>query len=314
MFSIIIPLYNKSPYIQRALDSVLNQSFEDYEVIVVNDGSTDGGEQKVKDFQDKVTLIHQANQGVSVARNTGIAESKYPWIAFLDADDFWHIDYLRLVAQAISENPDVGMIGTHYDSFALEENPALKCFWIQNYFKTAIHNTLFFTSATVLKKEFFDKNPGFDPQLKLGEDIDLWLRASLYFGNGVYIQNTLVYYEREDPQQATKKRYSLDQTLIPKILSETYFMDAHRDSTNQAEYFEAFKIKWVYFNLFPYCRLYENRMDVAKVLHQLPTFRYFLVAFFYRLPFWMFSSLMKAPGIQKLFRDYLKFCFRYIYT
>mgnify|MGYP003661299564 CR=1 FL=1 len=95
MFSVIIPLYNKKHYVSRAIDSVLNQTFQDFEVIVVNDESTDGGVELVKEkYGEQVHLLNQKNQGVSVARNTGIEQAQFPYIAFLDADDYWHSDFL----------------------------------------------------------------------------------------------------------------------------------------------------------------------------------------------------------------------------
>ena len=88
--SVIIPLYNKSQYIARTLDSVLAQTFQDYEVIVVNDGSTDDGPRIVRQYRDpRLRLVSQENRGLSGARNRGIAESRTDWVAFLDADDEW---------------------------------------------------------------------------------------------------------------------------------------------------------------------------------------------------------------------------------
>lgn len=86
--SIIIPLYNKAPYIKRALDSVISQTIQDFEVIVVNDGSTDGGEHIVEGYSDaRIHLVHQKNKGVSAARNRGVSLAKSNMVAFLDADD-----------------------------------------------------------------------------------------------------------------------------------------------------------------------------------------------------------------------------------
>lgn len=90
MFSIIIPLYNKEKFIKRALDSILNQSFQEFEIIVVNDGSKDNSEEKVKEVSDpRIKIINQVNAGVSAARNRGAEEAQYKYLAFLDADDIW---------------------------------------------------------------------------------------------------------------------------------------------------------------------------------------------------------------------------------
>lgn len=314
MFSVIIPLYNKACYIKRAINSVLNQSFKEIEIIVINDGSTDSGGNTVsKEYGEKVKLIAQANQGVSKARNKGIAVSKYNYIAFLDADDYWHPQYLEFVAKVVSENPQVGIIGCHYDPIKLEESPVHDYFRLENYFKEAVHNTRFFTSATCIKKEFFTYQPGFDPTLKHGEDIDVWLRASLYFGDGIYINNTLVYYGQEDAKQATKKTYHLDHTFIPKILSPDYYANAKKNSNCSIKTFQEFQSKWIYINLIPHYALESNHPLIKKVLSYLPI-KYSLIHYIYKVPASRLKELFAFQTIRKGFRNYLKFCYRFIYT
>lgn len=314
MFSIIIPLYNKSPFIQRAIDSVLNQSFKDYEVIVVNDGSTDGGGELVaKLYGDKVNLINQTNQGVSVARNTGISKAKFDYIAFLDADDYWHPQYLEFVAQVINENPKVSIIGTHYDSHMLAEYPILNYFTLQNYFNQAARNTRFFTSATVLYRSFFHHQEGFDPTLSLGEDIDVWLRASLFFGDGIYIQNTLVYYGQDDGFQATQRPHPIANSLISKILKPDYYSKAIKNSTCIKKEFDNFKYQWVLLSLYPFFSNPDNKNQIKKILDQIPN-KFFPVLIWYKFPFKLLKSHFNKPWAIKIFRNYMKFCFRLIYT
>lgn len=304
MFSVIIPLYNKAPFIRRAIDSVLRQEFEDYEIIVVNDGSTDGGGSLVeKTYGERVKLFNQTNSGVSVARNLGIQQAQFPWIAFLDADDYWHPQYLKLMAQAISENPGIGIFGAHYDSVRLSENPQLKYFLFQDYFKQAVRNTYFFTSATVVKKLFFEKNEGFDPRIKLGEDIDVWLRTSLFFGDGIYINNTMVYYGQEDKARATSKLYKLEETLILKLFDKDYYKASIDKSTCSLKEFIAFRDRWVLFNLYPLIKDQNTKALVNTISN-----KYILVKGFYYFPI-LFSIL----SFKSIFRKYMKFCFRYIY-
>lgn len=111
MFSVVIPLYNKGHTIIETLQSVLAQSFRDFEVIVVNDGSTDEGPEKIEQsFDDRrIRLIHQENSGEGSARNAGLEAALYDWIAFLDADDVWLPGYLSEIDGAIQEFPDAGM-------------------------------------------------------------------------------------------------------------------------------------------------------------------------------------------------------------
>ncbi len=119
MFTVIIPLFNKAPYIQRALDSVLAQSWPADEIIVVNDGSTDGGERIAREQRDpRVRVIDQPNQGVSVARNVGIAAATQPYVAFLDADDEWLPGFFERIREMIGRFPGAGLYGTGFATVA----------------------------------------------------------------------------------------------------------------------------------------------------------------------------------------------------
>ena len=112
MISVVIPLYNKAHTIERTLGSVLNQTFTNFEVVIVNDGSIDNGVEVIKNFTSdpRIRIINQENQGVSVARNRGVAESKMKFIAFLDGDDEWFPDHLEKVIETFKRFPDVGFV------------------------------------------------------------------------------------------------------------------------------------------------------------------------------------------------------------
>ena len=117
-FSIIIPLYNKAPYIQKALESVFAQTFQDFELIVVDDGSKDSSYETAKSIlaRAKVNyqLIHQENTGVSTARDNGVAASHGDYLCFLDADDWWAPTFLEKMDCLIRDYPDAGIYGTNY--------------------------------------------------------------------------------------------------------------------------------------------------------------------------------------------------------
>ena len=114
--SVVIPLYNKGPYIARALNSVLAQTFQDFEVIVVDDGSTDDGAEIVRGFKDlQIRLIQQKNQGVSAARNRGIEAARAEMVAFLDADDEWLPGFLETILRLRRKFPEAGLYGTAYE-------------------------------------------------------------------------------------------------------------------------------------------------------------------------------------------------------
>ena len=117
-FSVVIPLYNKAPYVKKALESVFAQTFRDFELIVVDDGSTDDSLNVAKEVLDASgiyhQLIHQDNAGVSTARNNGVASSNGDYICFLDADDWWAPNFLERMDWLIKEYPEAGIYGVNY--------------------------------------------------------------------------------------------------------------------------------------------------------------------------------------------------------
>jgi len=318
LFSVIIPLYNKAPFIQRAIDSVQKQTVQDFEVIVINDGSTDGGEKLLHSYlSDRIQLINQVNQGVSAARNKGIKQAKFPYIAFLDADDQWHPLYLESIIRAIETHPQVKVFGTSYTTLELSEvietEGGTSDLIFKNYFNQAIRNTYFFTSATVYSREIFEKGISFNPNLSLGEDLDVLFRSILVFGEAFYISNPFVLYGQDDESSEVKKQHAIEHTLIFKIL------DLNDDSVKypvvQSQWleFQIFRKKWVLFNLFQFYQNKSNRFGIETTLSKLGT-TYFLIRPFYYLPFPILSFLFRSELFSSLFRKYMKFCFRYIYS
>lgn len=319
MFSIIIPLFNKKHFIERAISSVINQSFKKFEIIVVNDGSYDGSDDLVKEkFKGQVQLIDQKNQGVSVARNTGIQAAKYEYIAFLDADDLWDANFLLEISNAIIKYPNEGLMGTGYTwinegesieelTKNLKEEIHYKRYSASEYFKQALQSNLIWTSAIVMKKEFFTRHKGFDSKIKFGEDIDVWYRAILHFGGLVFTPKVLAYYSKEDNAAATKRNYYLHQTLIPKILDDGYFPwgDVFQEESIQA--FQDFKIKWVFLRLYPTFKLKENKSQIKEVLKKTKG-KFFCMGIFYRLPFSILHHAFQFRFITNRFNKYLLFC------
>lgn len=189
--SVVIPLYNKAAYIMRAVGSVLAQTKTDFEVIVVNDGSTDGGDKILAACLDpRVRCLSQINSGVSAARNRGIAESKYDYVAFLDADDEWTDDFLETISLLINKYPQAGVYALGHkiiNSFGAVRFP--RCYgiprvpWdgiIPDYFQTAaLGPAPVCASAVCVPKTVLSHVGGFPVLDSLGEDQDLWCRISL---------------------------------------------------------------------------------------------------------------------------------------
>ena len=191
MISIVIPLYNKKDQVSNTIATVLAQTYQDFEVIIVNDGSTDDSVAEVEKVQDsRIRLIHQQNAGVSVARNRGIEASKGDLIAFLDADDEWNPGYLESQYQLFRKYPDCSVFACNYEfrdvegkvtptiirklSFAEEDGI------LTNYFEVAScsHPPLW-TSAIMVKKNAIQAIGGFPVGIKSGEDLLTWARLSI---------------------------------------------------------------------------------------------------------------------------------------
>jgi glycosyltransferase involved in cell wall biosynthesis len=314
MFSIIIPLYNKAHYIIRALESVKAQTFKEYEILVIDDGSSDEGPNLVLNhFGDSVTLISQSNQGVSAARNAGIAKAKFDYIAFLDADDCWHPEYLETIRQGIAYNPNSWIFGCSY-SFNKDDLKSKQGNFesIENYFEKAIRNTLFFTSATVVRKAFFDQNQGFKTFLKRGEDLDVWFRVILQYGNPAYCHDRLVFYEQGDDKSATRRRFSVLESLSSAILLPEYAANEKAYSKEMGNQFSRFREKYVLFNIYPYFNDPINHTAIKQILSRIKG-SYVLVYWFYMLPDFFIQWFLSFSFFRNQFRNYLKFCFRYVY-
>lgn len=183
MFTVVIPLYNKELSIQATIQSVLNQTCQSFEIVVINDGSTDSSAKIVGAINDdRIHLIHQENQGVSAARNRGIKEARYEWIALLDGDDLWEVNHLEEIEKMMQEFPDEKVYVTSFEYS--DKRPMFKhprkntVFKIDNYFKEALKENLMCTSIVVANKECFDKVGYFNVVLSRGEDLDLWARLA----------------------------------------------------------------------------------------------------------------------------------------
>ena len=190
MISVVIPLYNKAQSITLALNTVLKQSYQDFEIIVINDGSTDDSVAKIEKFTDsRIHLIHQANAGVSSARNRGIREAQGEYIALLDADDEWHPDYLYTQMLLAEEYPNCDVFATNYQFCDVNGNLSATIIRnipfsgnngvLTNYFEVAStsHPPLW-TSAVMARKEALLSVGGFPVGIRSGEDLLTWARLA----------------------------------------------------------------------------------------------------------------------------------------
>lgn len=219
MISVVIPLYNKAQSIRNTLNSVLSQSFQNFEIVVVDDGSTDNSANVVREIEDdRIRLICKENGGVCSARNRGIKEAKYDYIALLDADDGWDKDYLAEQVRLIEDFPEAAMWGINfaelYNGKLIRELPTglPKGFRgvVEGYFDKTLQNgrisDLFCSTSVVIRKSAFDVAGMFDERIKYSEDIDMWYRIIANYPVVFYDRYMAFYYYDAENRAMNRKR------------------------------------------------------------------------------------------------------------
>lgn len=208
-FSVIIPLYNKAPYVRKALDSVFAQTYKDFELIIVDDGSTDNSADVVRELvignsklvNDQFRLISQPNAGVAAARNNGVAASHGEYVCFLDADDWCEPTYLEEMDKLILEYPNAGLYATNYVYYKPgKTHVALKLDrGYMNYPDAYLHGAMpVWTGAACMPRRVFDEMGGFPVGIKIGEDFLLWAKTALHY-KVAFCEKPLAYYNNDVP-------------------------------------------------------------------------------------------------------------------
>lgn len=191
--SVVIPLFNKERHVARAIQSVLNQTHRDSELVVIDDGSTDGSANVVESFSDpRIRLVRQQNAGPSAARNRGIAEARADLIAFLDADDEWLPEHLATILRMRRRFPDCGAYATARRIVEKDGVSWIRTFttipappWegiIPSFFRTVLlDGEPVHTSAAAIPRHVFDSVGAFALGAQRGEDTDMWCRIALQY-------------------------------------------------------------------------------------------------------------------------------------
>jgi glycosyltransferase involved in cell wall biosynthesis len=226
-FSIVIPVYNKERFVSKTIESVLSQTFTDYEIIIVNDGSTDQSEAKISTFKDnRIRYYSKKNEGVALARNFGIEKATADYICFLDADDYWYPTFLETMQRYSSELPEQKVfaaaieietknksIPAHYSIESTSD------FEIVNFFNASQKECVLWTSSVCIHKSVFEKVGDFDTKIKHGEDTELWIRIGLQFPI-VFIRKILARYVYDDKSISRNTNYYFEQYTFDKYALE----------------------------------------------------------------------------------------------
>ncbi|WP_286818608.1 glycosyltransferase family 2 protein [Desulfobacter sp. UBA2225] len=229
LISIVIPLYNKEQYIERTVRSVLAQTYENFELIVVDDGSTDFGPDIVRNILDeRLRLVVRKNGGVSAARNTGIHEARADYVAFLDADDEWLPDFLLTVVGLIRDYPAAKTFITNFiivkpdgseKIISLESRST--CLWhLRDYIMQCVAGNSVINARNIVTQKFLlDQIKGFPVGQSRGEDLDTWFRL-LEMAPAAYCRKPLAVYNYNLPGSITITNHKVNASWLLSELTQ----------------------------------------------------------------------------------------------
>ncbi len=298
--SVIIPLYNKVAEIELTLRSVLSQSLSPREIIIVDDGSTDGSAEVVERLASPlVRLIRQQNMGVSAARNRAMQEATGEWVALLDGDDMWCPDYLATVATMIERWPGCGAYGTGFfidDGERMVEAAYCQSEGIVDFFKESMTRYVLIPSATTLRRELALQLGGFPEGMRMGEDQFLWTKIARVADVAFMPRPKIIYSRAATNRSAAIYRpeqteFSFEQLYEPerKDLSNEYIarvalgkalIDSSRGGTEAARRALEF---------FSYNTMSHRIERKVRVLNSLPRFTRRWVLWLYNTLAWIIA-------------------------
>ena len=236
--SVIIPTFNRRKNLNRTINSVLNQTFQPFEIIVVDDGSTDGTKEWIPYYYPNIKYIYQSNAGVSAARNKGINIAKGDWLAFLDSDDEWFPKKLEKQRKVLNENPDGVFCHTNEiwikNGIRINQGKRHQKFG-GNIFELCLNFCLISPSSVVLNKSILKEVGVFDEKMPICEDYDLWLRITSEYSI-IFIDEMLIKkYGGHDDQLSNIsggieqfRIYSLEKIMNSKKLTLDQYKIAHK--------------------------------------------------------------------------------------
>ncbi|WP_456314230.1 glycosyltransferase family 2 protein [Pseudomonas shirazensis] len=247
-FSVVIPLYNKANYIENAIKSVLNQTFTAFEIIIVNDGSTDESEHLLYGIDDKrIQVYNQKNQGVSVARNLGIEKAKGELIAFLDADDYWFPNHLEQLSNLYHTYPNCGIycsrhkIRTAKNHFQIPKyygiDPSFSGI-VADYFFSNRPFRITWTSCVAIPKEILDKAGRFTPDITNGQDLELWTKIGIDYPVAITNKITAIY-NYDISNSITKKNI-----IFRKLMDFEQFKTAEKQNSSLKNFLDIYRIEY----------------------------------------------------------------------
>lgn len=289
MFSVIIPLYNKSKHVKKCILSVLNQTFLNFELIIVDDESKDNslevarffldqlkskvdGNKSDKNFVPDVKIYTQKHSGVSTARNNGVKSAKNDYIAFLDADDWWEPTYLEEMKNLIEKYPEAGIYGCGYYLYKNCKKRVAPIGVDSNFSDGSINYFRVYgkklcmplwTGATIIKRHIFKQENGFKSGIKLGEDLDLWIRIALK--HPVVLLNKPLAIYNQDVELSLRAVGVLHKTEHHVLWNLGYLKDEELKNHDLKNLMDKLRL----YALYPYYLNRKTRKDARKELDKV---------------------------------------------
>lgn len=267
MISVVIPLFNKQDSIESTITSVLGQSYRDFELIIVNDGSTDRSADIVRQYDDpRIKLLEKRNGGVSSARNEGIKSAESEYVVFLDGDDLWEPGFLEEISRMIEDFPNAGIWGTSY--YFLEngvrrtaDKPLPDGYYgiVDNACWDKAH--IYCSSAVCCKKSALERIGMFDERIAYGEDLDVWWRIMLNYP-AAFSNKPLAVYRFDESNRAMTRRKPLERMHIN-------YLEKYSEYRRDNDAFRHFIDKECMWWLFQYALENKRTPDVKRILSQI---------------------------------------------
>ena len=247
-FSVVIPLYNKESHITGTLQSALKQTFTDFEIIIIDDGSTDNGGKMVSNINDSRILYHKTkNSGVSAARNKGISLSSGEVIAFLDADDYWEPNHLSVLYKLYKENPSAGMLTSRY-KIRVGKGVLIKPFFqgisdtysgiVNDFFYSSLIYRVALTAAVAVPKKVFNTTGAFNESITHSEDTELWIKIAIKFPVAISNQYTMVY-NFDSPESLSRQKMK-----NRKVMELNQFIEEEANNKSLKSFLDVYRIEY----------------------------------------------------------------------
>lgn len=291
-FSVVIPVFNKEKYINETILGVLNQTYDNYEIIIINDASTDNSLKIIEEvISDKAVIINNKNNlGLSASRNIGFEASSCKYIAFLDGDDVWDKNFLKEINELIINFPKESIFGTYYKEnyngkilypkINIKEKLLGTKFVVKNFFEANLRRLIITQSCLVFKKNIFDTVGLYNPKITFAEDIDFYIRCFQNFNLAYSYQTYHMQRKMVHKSISNSKTDNLNYPLLDKYLGVS-------DELN----------RFINFYNYCFCRRKKNEGSKKSMIYYRNKIRFrwigFLKTIVLFLPEFLYTTLLK---------------------